>query len=290
MKDDLSKFLLYLSVERDVSPHTLSAYKSDVLQFLSFLDGNEIGSKQISSFSKYLNDRDYQSQSIARKLSSISQFYAFLFREGKVSEPQALLHFKPRRAKRLPKVLTPKMIQLLLAAPQPGTDTYAYRDRAILETFYSCGLRISELPQLLMLQVVKEKSFLKIRGKRSKERLVPLGSYAIDAIHAYLQVDRPQLLSKAAEPWLFLNERGAQMSRQTVYTLVKKYVQRAGLSSSVTPHTLRHSFATHLLEGDAGVREVQELLGHDNIATTQIYTHVSRDRLRAHFDTYHPRS
>ena len=288
MRQYIDSFLSYLSVERDVSLHTSQAYRSDIIQFLDFLKENSITPKQISLFSRNLYEKAFHSRSISRKLSSVKQFCRYLTREGVLDVSLDSLIVKPKLPTVLPKVLSQVDVARLLMAPGDA-DSFPYRDRAILEVFYGCGLRISEIPGIATGHIKEAHSFIKVLGKRNKERLVPLGQYARNAIDAYKSIERPDLLPETDSEWLFLNQRGGQMGRQSLYNLVKKYVHKAGLPLYVTPHTLRHSFATHLLEGEAGVREVQELLGHDNISTTQIYTHVSKDHLRSHYDQYHPR-
>jgi integrase/recombinase XerD len=226
---------------------------------------------------------------VARHLVALKVFYRFLRLEERTNQGTVDLLASPALWERIPQVLSPENVNKLLDAPLP-LDRYFLRDRALLETLYATGSRASEVVGLKMADLHLEAGFCKCFGKGSKQRIVPLGRVAINALRAYLERLRPQLVPSAAEaPWVFVSRGGRKLSREMLWVVVKKYVKRAGLPGKVSPHTLRHSFATHLLAGGADLRTVQELLGHASIQTTQQYTHVDRDRLRAIHRRFHPR-
>jgi integrase/recombinase XerD len=297
----VDRFLDYLSVERGLSGHTLEAYRRDLKRYVTFLaergikDPIRAGEADIAGFLGYLSSaeyapgRRYMASSVARALAAVRSFHRFLVREGdSVSDPAELVT-RPRVPRNLPKPLTVDEMSALLDAP--GTDgPVALRDGAILETLYGAGLRISELVALDVDDVDLDEGSLRAFGKGSKERVVPLGRYAVTSLKKYLTRSRPTMASGRSRAALFLNQRGGRLTRQGCTNIVKKMAKRAGLRKRVTPHMLRHSFATHLLEGGADVRVVQELLGHASVATTQVYTLVTGEMLREVYLTSHPRA
>jgi integrase/recombinase XerD len=297
----VDRFLDYLSVERGLSRHTLEAYRRDLLRYVEFLrergiqDPLQAGEADIAEFlghlssSEYAPGRRYMASSVARTLAAVRSFHRFLVREGDSSADPAELVTRPRVPRNLPKPLTVDEMTALLEAP--GEDgPVAIRDAAILETLYGAGLRISELVALDVDDIDLEEGSLRAFGKGSKERVVPLGRYAVKALKQYLTRSRPALAAQRSRAALFLNQRGGRLTRQGCTNIVKKMARRAGLRKRVTPHMLRHSFATHLLEGGADVRVVQELLGHASVATTQVYTLVTERMLREVYLTSHPRA
>jgi integrase/recombinase XerD len=291
-------FLSYLELERGLSRNTLNAYRTDLLQYGEYLaehdaDALKVRPADIGDFLADLatgNGRPACSAAtIHRKAACLRSFYKHLRRDELiVDDPTAALS-APRRAKKLPQVLNYSEVQKLLAAPRGDEPTVA-RDRALLEVMYACGLRASETIGLEIADVDLREGFLRARGKGSKERLVPLGRKAIAAISVYLRSARPKLVGERHEPKLFVNFRGGPLTRQGLYRIVQRHARAAGLAGQMSPHTLRHSFATHLLAGGCDLRAVQEMLGHADIATTQMYTHLSGDRLKEVYFEAHPRA
>ena len=291
-------FLAYLEFERGLSRNTLEAYRSDLLQFGRFLEERQVGaaeasSADVSDFMTSLaqgNGRAPASPAtIHRKTACLRSFYRHLRREGvRESDPMATIS-GPRRGRQLPKVLTRGEIGKLLAQPK-GTDPSALRDRALLELMYACGLRASEAIGLELMDVDTDDGVLRARGKGSKERVVPIGQAAIGALRPYLERGRPALVKGSAEPHLFVNFRGGGLTRQGLYKIVRRHALTAGLADRMSPHTLRHTFATHLLAGGCDLRSVQEMLGHADVSTTQLYTHLSSERLKDVYFRAHPRA
>jgi integrase/recombinase XerD len=293
-------FLAYLEFERGLSRNTLEAYRSDLLQFGRFLgerggDALTASGSDISDFLTALargngDDRPPASPAtLHRKAACLRSFYRHLRREGLLdSDPTAALS-SPRRGKRLPEVLTRGEVQSLLAQPS-GDDPASLRDRALLEVMYACGLRASEVIGLAVSDVDLDEGVLRARGKGSKERIVPIGRAAVSALRVYLMHGRPVLVRPAAENALFVNFRGQALTRQGLYKIVRRHALAAGLAGKMSPHTLRHTFATHLLSGGCDLRSVQEMLGHADVATTQLYTHLSRERLKEVYFAAHPRA
>jgi len=287
MHPQFDEFLLFLTTEKGLSHNTTIAYKRDLIHY--FHTTSSLSETDISSYLHSLVDHGYQPRSISRKLSSIKSFCRFLVVTERLAEiPLSLTHFPSQRSK-LPKVLTVENVEKLIHAV--ATDSkYRYRDSAILELLYSSGLRISELTGLRFSQFNVAFDMVRVLGKGEKERMVPVGSKASAAITAYLQMDRPTIVRSDASPFLFLNKNGTAISRKSVFLMIKRTAKLAGLVADwISPHTLRHSFATHILEAGADLREVQELLGHADIATTQIYTHLNRDEILAVYRHAHPR-
>jgi integrase/recombinase XerD len=292
-------FLAYLEFERGLSRNTLEAYRSDLLQFGRFLDtrsGKALSASgaDVSDFLTELargtGDKAAASPAtLHRKAACLRSFYRHLRREGLLdNDPTASLS-SPRRGKRLPEVLTRGEVQNLLSQPK-GTDPVNLRDRALLEVMYACGLRASEVIGLAVADVDLDEGVLRARGKGSKERVVPVGRAAVTAMRAYVSRGRPVLVRMNPEKALFVNFRGQGLTRQGLYKIVRRHALTAGLAGRMSPHTLRHTFATHLLSGGCDLRSVQEMLGHADVATTQLYTHLSSERLKEVYFRAHPRA
>ena len=292
-------FLAYLELERGLSRNTLEAYRSDLLQLGEFLtrhgsDPLAADGQLLAQFVSELADgrdgrRPAAAATLARKVACLRSFYRHLRREGLLdSDPTRDLH-SPRSRPRLPRVLSRDQVNRLLEAPQ-GTSNAAVRDRALLETLYACGLRASEAIKLELGELDLRAGVLVAHGKGSKERIVPVGSRARATLATYLDKARPALVGLRDESHVFVNQRGQALSRQGLYKIVQRHARSAGLDASMSPHTLRHTFATHLLAGGCDLRSLQEMLGHADIATTQIYTHLSGERLRDVYFDAHPRA
>jgi len=275
-----------------------SFYIADVRQFFSlFTKGNEVkidklSSKDIRNYISALNSLRLASASIARKISSLKMFFRFLVSEGIINNDPTEDIALPKVKKKLPSVLTVNEIVDIINSTQSkdqGRSVKDYRAWAMFETLYATGVRISELLSLRLSDISLSEGFIRVFGKGSKERIVPLGKLAIKAIKDYLQLARNKLLKGKASEYLFLNYRGQRMSRMGFWKILREYLKRVKITKRVTPHTFRHSFATHLLEGGANLRAVQEMLGHSNIVTTQIYTHIDRRYLKEVYKTFHPR-
>ncbi|MGH8018484.1 MAG: site-specific tyrosine recombinase [Opitutaceae bacterium] len=292
--EDLDRFLAFLELEKGSSSHTIAAYERDLRQCAEFLDTKGVAgwrSVEPHQLSDWICDlHQLKVASLSRKISALRTFFHHLVREKlRATDPTELLS-GPRQTRRAPETLTHRQTVLLLEAP-PAADTYGVRDRAILELAYSSGLRASEICGLRLTQVDLAQGLLRVFGKGSKERVVPLGGAARDAVEAYLVSSRPKLLKPHTGGSLFITERGGAMSRKTIWHLVKKHAEHAGLErKKVKPHLLRHSFATHLLGGGADLRAIQEMLGHASITTTQIYTAVEAKRLVSEHAKFHPRN
>lgn len=300
----LDAYLRHVSIERGLSEHTVAAYRRDLSGYLAWLraasveDTAAIGSAEVSRFvaERAAAEPPIAASSLARLQSSVRGFHRFLVQEGIDTDDPSVRLTPPKQPRRLPKALTIAQVEQLLDAvgPAPGTDTPAeplqLRDRALLEVLYATGARVSEAVHLDV-DDLAHGDVLRVRGKGAKERIVPVGSFARAAVDAYLTRARPALASRGrATPRLFLGARGGPLSRQSAWLVIQRAAERSGITAHVSPHTLRHSFATHLLQGGADVRVVQELLGHASVATTQIYTHVSVDALRDVYATAHPRA
>jgi integrase/recombinase XerD len=292
-------FLAYLEFERGLSRNTLEAYRSDLLQFGAHLertgaDALAVTHGDLAEFVAGLatgsDDRPpVKPATLQRKVACLRSFYRHLRRaELLADDPTVHLH-APRQSRKLPQVLSRDEVARLLEQPK-GTDPATLRDRALLEVMYACGLRASEATGLEMSDIDLEAGVLRARGKGNKERLVPVGSTAAAALTAYLKRGRPRLAGDRLQPKLFLNHRGGGLTRQGLYKIVQRHARTAGLASKMSPHTLRHTFATHLLAGGCDLRSLQEMLGHADIATTQLYTHLSADRLKDVYFDAHPRA
>lgn len=289
MTEELEAFLDSISVERGLSGNTRAAYNRDLRRYLDYLKGRRVASlervrrQHISDFLLAEKDRGLQASSVARALAAVRMFHRFLAQENRVTQDVAEALETPRRWKTLPEYLTPAEMERLLDAPDAQTPE-GVRDRAVLELIYACGLRASEVTALDVGHVNLDTGYVKVFGKGGKERMVPVGSAARRAIERYLS-----RRSTAGGQALFPGTGGRRMTRQAVWTLIRRWARAAGLPKKVYPHLLRHSFATHLLEGGADLRVVQELLGHSDISTTQIYTHVDPSRLKGIHQKFHPR-
>lgn len=290
----LEPFRDYLSFERGLSPRTLDAYQADVRRLIAFAEGRGVTQPSavtydlLRDFVAMLTESGLAAASIARKLSALRALFRFLLEEGVVSTDPSERLESPHPTRRLPQVLSYPEIERLLSAVSPDLES-AHRDRAMLEILYGCGLRVSELIDLRLMGLYLDDGLLQVVGKGRKERLVPVGADARHALRRYLRESRPRLDRGASDGRVFLNRHGRPLSRMGVWKILRRYVERAGLRKRVTPHTLRHSFATHLLEGGADLASVQEMLGHVDISTTEIYTHVDRSYLREVHRACHPR-
>lgn len=287
MDDLINEFLEYVKFEKGFSLHTQQSYQKDLKQFRLFMRGRgAVSREKVSEFMKWMGQRGYSPTTIMRKLAALKSFYKYLRSEDKVKhDPTADIRL-PKTPKRLPKALNERETLDLIKGARGQL-----RDKAILELLYATGLRASELIGLKLQDVNLEASFLKCFGKGGKERIVPLGEFAKIALEKYMKEERPAQEKKNREKEaLFLDRNGTRLSRQALWEIIKKYVKRSGIRSGASTHTLRHSFATHLLEHGADLRTVQEMLGHANISTTEIYTAVSRDRLKKIYMKAHPRA
>jgi integrase/recombinase XerC len=299
MNDQARRFLEYLNLGRNVSPHTLRSYATDLAQFVDFLqtlsgtegDPRTATATTVRQYLAVLRDKHYSRASMARKVASLRSFYKFLLRERVVEQNPAGAVHGPKLSRRLPNFLDLNEVGRLLAMPRVNTFLGA-RDRAILELLYSTGMRISELVQLDLVNVDRFGEVALLRGKGRKERMTPIGRPALAALEHYLAVRQRTWASKpqAEAAPLFINKNGRRLSGRSVRRMLDKYAHLAGLARRVSPHTLRHSFATHMLDRGADLRSVQELLGHESLSTTQIYTHVTTDRLRQVYANAHPRA
>jgi integrase/recombinase XerD len=291
----LERFQDFLALEQGASPRTHEAYGRDVQRFATYTvtrgaaGPTDADARMLREYVYHLKDLGLAPASIRRNVSAVRSYFRFLLGEGYVVRDPSERLETPKRWRTLPEVLTVADIERLLAAPTLD-EPLAFRDRALLELAYGAGLRVSEWITLGMRDLLLEDSLVRVFGKGSKERLVPIGRTAVGAIAVYLRELRPRLERGQGKGVLFLNARGTPMTRMGAWKILRKYVERAGLEKRVTPHTLRHSFATHLLEGGADLRAVQEMLGHADISTTQIYTHVDREYLRSVHRQYHPRA
>jgi len=288
----LKSFLAYLQTECGLSDNTLSAYRRDITRFVTFLgekDPSRAETEDIEAFLGSEKRRGLEVTSIARGLVAVRMFYKFLAAEGLAKETAASTLDTPKVWRRLPDFLTVAEVEKLLKAPK-GSKPLPVRDRAILETFYAAGARVAEVARIRLTDLKLDLGMVLLFGKGSKERVVPLGKPALAAIEDYLEKSRPQLAKPQSGDTLFLGVRGKPLGRMHIWRLVKKYAGLAGIRKNVHPHTLRHSFATHLLEGGADLRTVQEMLGHSSISTTQVYTHVDRNRLKSVHHKFHPRA
>jgi integrase/recombinase XerD len=293
-------FLAHLEFERGLSNNTLAAYRTDLLQYGGFLAEREVGATEATALdvSEFLAElaagdgderRPCSAATIHRKAACLRSFYKHLRREDLVSEDPTAALTAPRRGKKLPQVLSHGEVKSLLAQPR-GSEPAALRDRALLELMYACGLRASEAIGLEVGDVDLERSFVRPYGKGSKERIVPVGTEAAAAVRNYLRSGRPKLVGSGTEHKLFVNQRGGGLTRQGLYKIIRGHARKAGLDGKMSPHTLRHTFATHLLSGGCDLRSVQEMLGHADISTTQMYTHLSGAEIKDVYFKAHPRA
>ncbi len=297
LRFQLDRFGDYLTLEQGTSPRTLEAYRRDTERLVGYVESKggkspvDITSRVLREFVYHLKDVGLSPSSIRRNISAVRTYFRFLMADGAVTRDPSERLETPKRWRTLPEVLTVAEIERLLASPT-FDDPLVFRDRAMLELAYGAGLRVSEWISLGTRDLLLEDKLVRVFGKGSKERLVPIGRSAIAAVATYIRELRPRLerIGNGGKGVLFLNARGEPLSRMGAWKILRRYVDRAGIEKSVSPHTLRHSFATHLLEGGADLRAVQEMLGHADISTTQIYTHVDREYLRKVHRQYHPRA
>lgn len=285
--DYINEFKEYLSLERNYSSNTVIAYSSDVVEFNNYIKKNllEINTKDIENYIKSINN--LKGVSVSHKLSSLKSFYNFYLKRGLIKNNPTLMISRPKLEKKLPTYLSLEEVSSLLNIEVK--NAFDARNKAVLELLYSSGLRISELTSMELANLDIDECLVRIMGKGSKERIVPLGDYALIALNNYLKEYRPSL-NKKNTTYLFLNNRGDKISRQFIFKVIKLECQKKGIRKNVSPHTLRHTFATHLLKNGADLRIIQELLGHENIGTTQIYTHLTNDKLKSDYDSFFPRS
>jgi integrase/recombinase XerD len=289
----IESFVNYLRSECHLSENTVAAYHRDLRRFYLWLAGRRLAQLTIQELADYpgwLHARKLAPASIARHLASLRVFCRYLQLEGLLADNLAELLGSQKLWERVPHVLTPGMVERLLESPLAGEPLWR-RDRALLELLYATGCRASEISHLQLQDIHLDEGFCQCKGKGNKERLVPLGRRAIAAVREYLARERPALVAhrSPAPKWLLVSRRGMRLRRERIWELFKRYAERAGIAADMSPHTLRHSFATHLLSGGADLRQVQEMLGHASIATTQIYTHVDPARLKAVHKRFHPR-
>ena len=291
----IAAFLEYLQGECHLADNTTAAYRRDLAKFEAWLAGKPVRGvtvQDLSNFMGHLRNSGLAPASVARHMVTVKVFFRYLQLEGILKDNLAELMGSPKLWQNVPHVLSPAKVDELLAAPRAASDRWWRRDRAILELLYATGCRASELSNLQTRDVHLDERYVRCLGKGDKERLVPLSTVAIEAVREYLQHERPQLaaMQKSSPPWLILTRTGRRYRREEIWGLIKKCAKRAGVNDEISPHTLRHSFATHLLGGGADLRQVQELLGHASIATTQIYTHVDQTRLKKVHKQFHPRA
>jgi integrase/recombinase XerD len=286
------QFISHLRVEKGLSENTIESYSKDLMKLIGFLEKRGRSPLKVTQedLTEYVSslEETLSLRSVARNLSALKMFFRFLVTEGLIESSPARLIDTPKLPRKLPDILSPPEVDLLLDQPD-ASDHLGQRDRAMLELLYATGLRVSEMVGLMAININLEAGFVRTMGKGSKERIVPMGSRALQALKDYLDDGRLRLFKKNRSPYLFLNLRGKPLTRQGFWKILKGYALKAGMKKGITPHGLRHSFASHLLEGGADLRSLQIMLGHSDISTTQIYTHVTRERLKAIHEKYHPR-
>ena len=293
--EHLRDYLLYAKIERNLSPATLQAYQTDLSRYLKYLqdvgvqDLDSVHQSQIRGFTRWLNSLCLSAATIHRSFSAVRGFHRFLMVEKRVQrDPSAFLE-PPKLPSRLPKILSVEEIDSILEAVDTS-KSLGLRDKSIISLMYACGLRVSEIIALVLTNLLIETEMVRVLGKGSKERIVPIGRRALDDLQNYIQTVRPTLARKGKNTGeIYLNSRGNPLSRMGIWNILSRWSSAAGIQREISPHTLRHSFATHLLEGGADLRAVQEMLGHTDISTTQIYTHLDRDYLKEVHHTFHPR-
>lgn len=295
MESYVNDFINYLAVERGLAQNTLESYGRDLRQFQTFLQNSQLDFLQNSNrdtILSYLNNLQVKGRAvstISRNLAAIKSFYQYLVRERHLEKDPAVNLESPKLEKKLPKILSIAEVEELLKQPNTSQPT-GLRDKSMLELLYATGIRVSELINLNISDVNLDMGYIKCYGKGSKERIVPLGSIAAKCAQEYINKGRPKLVRTYEESSLFVNHHGNRLTRQGFWKIIKKYALEANITKDITPHTLRHSFATHLLENGADLRSVQEMLGHADISTTQIYTHVTKNHLKEVYDKTHPRA
>lgn len=296
MKEDIEEYQYFMKIERGLSANTIESYSRDIEHYVTYLhtqhhtDWKTVDRFAVLEYLQQLKEEGKSANTIIRTVSSLRKFHQFLKQEKRMDEDPMLYVDTPKKAGKLPKVLSYKEVEILLSIPDVHS-VLGRRDRTLLEVMYATGLRVSELTHLKMEDLHLELGLIQTIGKGNKERIIPVGDTAVRWLEEYLLLSRSQLEKKSTpSAYVFLNHRGGQLTRQGVWKNVRKMVQMAGIKKDVSPHTLRHSFATHILENGADLRIVQELLGHADISTTQIYTHISKKRLSAVYQQYHPRA
>ncbi|NUN68644.1 MAG: site-specific tyrosine recombinase XerD [Bacteroidetes bacterium] len=300
MSFDIRSYIRFIQLEKSLAGNSVEAYERDIVRYVRFLTDAglqgfaAVTEEHVSGFIRSLRDAELSPRSIARNISAVKGLHRFLSGEKvTVTDPTQNIDL-PKKGKHLPEVLSVQEMNAVLEAADPASETagpFVWRDRAILETLYATGMRVSELAGLTLHSILEEQQLVRVFGKGSKERLVPIGGHALQWVKEYRQRLRGTLLKRGkATDALFLNFRGGGLSRVAVWNIVAEYTRRAGIRKEVHPHTFRHSFATHLLEGGADLRSVQEMLGHADIATTQIYTHIDREQLKQQHKQFHPRA
>jgi len=301
LREDIDNFLNYLIVEKGFSDNTVAAYHNDLAYLADFFEeqANKRGSiaswtsfgrQEMLSYLLDLKERGYVATTQARKVAAARSFFAFMVAEGNMKNNPTLNITSPKVGKSLPKPISINQVMLLLQQPAKLSTPEAKRDKAMLELLYASGMRVSELVSLNLDDIKLEREDVRCFGKGHKERIIPIAPRAVSSIREYLQEARPHLVRNDTEQALFVNARGERLTRQGLWQILKGYAKSAGLAKEITPHTLRHSFATHMLSGGADLRSVQELLGHANISTTQIYTHLTTDHVRRTYEKSHPRA
>lgn len=299
MRKRLDEFLVFLAVEKGSSANTIAAYRNDLQQLADFLaarpgrNGWESTDRPaVQDFILNLKQRGYTETSVARKVAAVRSFFGFLSTEGIISNNPTDGLNSPRVGKTLPKAISPNEVDELLEQPARRSTPEAKRDRGMLELLYATGMRVTELVSLdvSLINLDPRAPYIRCLGKGAKERTIPIHDQALEAVTAYLDEARPLLVRNKAEPALFVNRRGDRLTRQGFWLILKGYAKSANLGPDVTPHTLRHSFATHMLRGGMSLRNVQEMLGHANISTTQVYTHLTSDHVREVYQRAHPRA
>ena len=285
----IDKFIEYLIIDKKYSENTIKSYNNDLKKFENYFKSkniNQIEENNIKDYIKYLNKENNDTKTISHNISTLRSFYKFLLIE-KISKTNPMEYIElPKTKKSLPKTLSIEEIDNLLDIKL--TDSFSYRNKAMLELMYSSGLRVSELVNVKTHDIDISNCIIRIIGKGSKERIVPLGDYAIKYIELYLKEHREKLIKKEMNDYLFLNNHGNKMTRQGFFKILKSIAKEKNIKTEFSPHTLRHSFATHLLNGGADLRSIQEMLGHSDISTTQIYTHVSKEKLKENYNNFHP--
>ena len=297
MKTTVDSFLDFLRVERGVSSHTISAYRNDLYQLANYLSKpglpsgwEEIGSHELGAYLMMLQERSYAPTTLARKVATLKSFFGFLSEEGSIAQNPTTGILSPRVGQSLPTALSVEEVVALLTRTERETKPEGKRDWAMFQILYATGIRVSELVGLDVGDVDLQEGLMRCQGKGGKERLVPLHQQAVKALAEYLDEYRPRLCVTLKQLALFLNQRGQRLTRQGFWLILKRHAQAAGIKTSITPHTLRHTFATHLLRGGAPLRYVQEMLGHSSISTTQVYTHLASDYVREEYEGAHPRA
>jgi integrase/recombinase XerD len=285
----ISDFLNYLEIDLNYSDNTISSYDSDLSKLALYFDKKDLRKLSNKDLEKYITTlEEYAPSTVSRNISSIKSFYNYMVKSNKMANNPSELIKEPKLGRHLPTYLTIEEVDSLLDI---DTETnFDYRNKALLELMYATGLRISEVVELEFKNIDFDDCIVRVMGKGSKERIVPINDYALDALKEYINTARPNMLIKGENNYIFINNHGNKMTRQAVFKIIKKECSNKGITKNISPHTLRHTFATHLLENGADLRVIQELLGHSDISTTQIYTHVSNDKLKNDYNEYFPRA